>query len=127
MKSFAFAFALLTLVACDRASGETPRRDTAAARSEPRSADPWAGRWNGVDGGYIEITPADDSLYAIFVKGPAGPAAYQGRVEDGGIRFGRAGTEETIVAATGGDTGMPSFAGKAACVTVTTGESYCRD
>lgn len=93
----------------------------------PKSkADLWLGRWDGVEGTYLEITKKDNK-YAIEIRDLDKSNIYQGSAFSDGIAFTRHGQTETLHAGTGDQTGMKWLAGKKNCLVIRYGEGYCRD
>lgn len=86
----------------------------------------WLGRWNGPEGTYLDITgtPAD---YRLTIANLDGPRRFVGRAQDEQIVFVRDGVVESIRATDGEATGMKWLLDKHNCLTVRSGESYCRD
>ena len=86
----------------------------------------WLGRWNGPEGTYLDIsgTPAD---YRLTIANLDGPRRFVGRAQGEKIVFVRDGEVETITATDGQATGMKWLLDKHNCLTVRSGEGYCRD
>ena len=97
---------------------------TAPARLE---AD-YVGRWIGVEGMYLNVTKRAgggvslEMQYDLDQKG-----TYDGTVTPDGLRFTRDGVTETLRPTDGDATGLKYLADKTDCLTVKSGEGYCRD
>ncbi|MGG2399615.1 hypothetical protein ACJRW5_21965 [Pseudomonas sp. SH1-B] len=113
---FAAALAALALTGCATSSSEQDARVT----------EQWLGRWNGPEGTYLDIsgTPAD---YRLTIANLDGPRRFVGRAQGAKIVFVRDGVVESISATDGETTGMKWLLDKHDCLTVRTGEGYCRD
>jgi hypothetical protein len=91
-------------------------------------ADALAGRWQGAEGTFLNVTKKGDK-FEIEVKN-LDPASkkYEGTAKGDLIEFTRDGKAATIKTATGDETGMKWLAGKKNCVVITKGsEGYCKD
>lgn len=99
---------------------------TASVGGGASTTQQWLGRWNGPEGTYLEIigTPAD---YRLTIANLDGPRRFVGRAQDGQIVFVRDGVVESIRATDGEATGMKWLLDKRNCLTVRSGEGYCRD
>ena len=157
MKTFALLFAVAALAACsDRqppnqpapdATGNeeaaTPGQPGAAghdADASPGPATPpgptgsakeeadYLGRWTGVEGMYLVVASKPgggvtlDMQWDLDNKG-----TFDGSVTAEGLRFMRNGVAESAVHTDGDATGLKYLAGKQDCLTVKSGEGYCRD
>lgn len=107
------------------------------ANEEPGSAndlladapptDAWIGKWTGPEGLVLDITKTETSgSYKVTVNLLDGANSYAGTAEGDGITFMRAGTKETIRAATGDETGLKYLAGKPNCLMIKQAEGFCR-
>lgn len=92
-------------------------------------ANSWAGRWTGVEGTFLVISKAAGSgryrlemQYTLDDKG-----VFDGIAAEGGIEFTRPDGTKTLRHTDGNATGLKYLAGKKDCLTVQTGEGYCRD
>jgi len=155
MKMLALGLAALTLVACsdrqpaeETPAAETPAADAAPAptpappaetpapaptppadgpTTSPMEAD-YLGRWTGVEGMYVVVASKPgggvtlDMQWDLDHKG-----TFDGSVTAEGLRFMRDGVAETAVRTNGDATGLKYLAGKQDCLTVKSGEGYCRD
>lgn len=86
----------------------------------------WLGRWTGPEGTYLDIsgTQAD---YRLTIANLDGPRRFVGRAQGASIVFVRDGVVETLSASDGEATGMKWLLDKQNCLTVRSGEGYCRD
>ena len=137
--------------AADRPASDAPRAVDAATPAEPKpagnDAEPtvppatppaptdtakdeatYLGRWTGVEGMYLVVAAKPgggvtlDMQWDLDHKG-----TFDGSVTAEGLRFMREGVAETAVHTDGDATGLKHLAGKKDCLTVKTGEGYCRD
>ncbi|WP_294262218.1 hypothetical protein [uncultured Sphingomonas sp.] len=92
-------------------------------------ADKWVGRWRGVEG--LNLVIAKDSApghytldmqYSLDEKGK-----FTGVATAAGIAFTRPDGEKVLRPTDGDATGLKWLAGKKDCLTVASGEGYCRD
>nr|WP_313404890.1 hypothetical protein [Pseudomonas sp.] len=97
-----------------------------SSEQDARLTEQWLGRWNGPEGTYLEIsgTPAD---YRLTIANLDGPRRFVGRAQGAQIVFVRDGVVERIRATDGEATGMKWLLDKQNCLTVRSGEGYCRD
>jgi hypothetical protein len=91
--------------------------------------DDWVGRWKGVEGTYLVVSKGKDAgtyklemQYTLDDKGK-----FDGTGTSEGISFKRPDGEQLLKASDGDATGLKYLAGKKDCLTVKTGEGYCRD
>jgi len=96
---------------------------------KPVDRDSWVGRWKGVEGTYLTISKGKDAgtyklemQYTLDDKG-----SFDGRGSTEGIAFTRPDGDQTLHPSNGDATGLKWLAGKKDCLTVKTGEGYCRD
>jgi len=126
--TLAFASTFL-LSACEDHKTET---HSAAHQSNSTTAttavatDSWIGKWNGPEGTYLNITGGNGN-YDITISNLDGPKNYTGKNAGREIQFERDGVKELIQATNGVDTGMKWLGDKKDCLTIHTGEGYCRD
>ena len=85
----------------------------------------WLGRWQGVEGTYLELAKTGDG-YTVTIADLDGPRSFPAAVDESGVSFTRDGVDETIRAGTGADTGMKWLADRENCLVVKSGEGYCR-
>jgi len=95
-------------------------------RVEGDVTDSWLGQWNGPEGTLLRLEGGDGN-YSITIQDLDGPRNYTGTAVDGRIVFERNGVTESIHASNGNETGMKWLAGKSDCLTVKSGEGFCRD
>jgi hypothetical protein len=121
--------ALLAACASDKPAEPPPTtRPGAAATPSPavRPTDEWLGRWNGVEGTYLELARDGDG-YAVTIADLDGPKTYKGTAAGDHVEFVRAGRTESIRRASGKETGMKWLADETNCLVVTVGsEGFCR-
>lgn len=96
------------------------------AATTPALTDSWRGKWNGPEGAFLEIS-GTDGKYTIVIQDLDGPKTYEGVNNHNQIEFERNGETETIRASNGAETGMKWLADKLDCLTIHTGEGFCRD
>ncbi len=106
--------------------------DAAAAPTAPAAATvthtDWAGKWIGVEGMFIEITPTENGAFSLTMQSDLDTlGTYVGTDTQGGIAFERGGQRLLLKPATGDQTGLKYLAGKSDCLMVAEGEGYCRD
>lgn len=107
------------------ASEPSPATSPAAV---PAAQAAYLGRWTGVEGMYLVVTekPAGgvtmEMQWDLDHKG-----TFDGSATAEGLRFMRDGVAETAVRSDGDATGLKYLAGKKDCLTVKSGEGYCRD
>ena len=90
------------------------------------STDNWIGKWNGPEGTFLKIS-GGNGKYEITINNLDGPKSYTGINIGREIQFERDGVKELIQATNGTGTGMKWLDDKADCLTIHTGEGYCRD
>lgn len=143
------AAALVMLAGCEKAEApapdtkttteevpvETVPSDTAAtdeAATDPATAPhrfaSWAGKWTGVEGMYVTITPGEPGKYKLEMQSDLDTkGTYDGQDSEHGIKFKRGNEELSLHRGNGDDTGLKYLAGKKECLIVKEGEGYCRD
>jgi hypothetical protein len=107
----ALGLALLFGVACSAGGAATDR---------------WLGQWTGPEGTYLRIA-GGQGTYEITIQNLDGPQTYKGTAARDRIEFERNGARESIRASNGAGTGMKWLSDKSNCLTVRSGEGYCRD
>jgi len=102
----------------------TPGATDAAAPG----AQAYLGRWVGVEGMYLNVTePVAGEVKLEMQYDLDNKGRYTGTVTPEGIRFKR-GADTLLLRPSDGDaTGLKWLAGKKDCLTVKSGEGYCRD
>lgn len=135
---------LLLLAACARPASETRANDVrgsagavesanavAPARSSPTTSESprdLVGRWIGVEGMVLDVTPNGPDTYALTMQYDLDhKGSYTGRAAAGGIAFERDGKTLMLKPSNGAATGLKYLDGKRDCLTVAPGEGYCRD
>lgn len=146
------ALPLLTLAACgggaqqaaaDNAVTNTTVEDPSVEGAPPPGADNaidamaegapptdrLAGRWTGVEGMYLVVTPAAETgRYTLEMQyGLDNSGTFEGWREGNGIAFERGGETLRLGPSDGEATGLRYLFGKEDCLTVVEGEGYCRD
>lgn len=157
MKTLALLFAVATLAACSdrQPAADTPAPNEAKAvdatpvepapvvddaDASPAPVTPpatpdtakveadYLGRWTGVEGMYLVVAAKPgggvtlDMQWDLDNKGK-----FDGSVTAEGLRFMRNGVAENAVHTDGDATGLKHLAGKQDCLTVKSGEGYCKD
>lgn len=132
----ALAIAALTAACAPAAQNDAGADDnavavapaTTAVADAPMSYAEWAGKWVGVEGMFVEITPTEGGGYSLAMQSDLDTrGTYVGSDAPGGIAFERGGQQLLLKAATGDQTGLKYLAGKSDCLMVAEGEGYCRD
>lgn len=111
----------------------TPANASDAMITPVTPVDPaqWVGRWTGVEGMYLDIQPDPargngaftlEMQYSLDDSG-----TFPGDAVGNGIRFTRPDGTFLLTATDGEATGLRYLLEKQDCLTVTTGEGYCRD
>lgn len=111
----------------DRKSGSV--QVAPAGASGPTSAlvaDKWLGKWNGPEGTFVQLT-GSNGKYEVTVQNLDGPRTFRGQAVGDRVEFERNGVKESLRATNGAETGMKWLSDKSNCLTVRTGEGYCRD
>lgn len=88
--------------------------------------DRWIGQWDGPEGTSLVIG-GRDGVYELVISNLDGARRFDGRAEGERIAFTRDGTEEFLRATNGLDTGMKWLSDKTQCLTIRSGEGFCRD
>ena len=103
--------------------------ETVSNIAAPADRDAWLGRWKGVEGTYLVVSKGEsrgrytlEKQYTLDDKG-----SFDGTGSDEGIAFRRPDGPQTLRASDGDATGLKYLAGKKDCLTVKSGEGYCRD
>jgi hypothetical protein len=137
------AAALALLTGCEKAEAPAPAQtsttevpvetvpdDTATAdpANAPHRFADWAGKWTGVEGMYVTITPAEPGKYKLEMQSDLDTkSSYDGEDSEHGIKFKRGGEDLSLRRGSGDETGLKYLAGKKDCLIVKPGEGYCRD
>ncbi|MEO8308705.1 MAG: hypothetical protein ABI616_11775 [Pseudomonadota bacterium] len=93
--------------------------------AQPVAADKWLGQWNGPEGTFLRLE-GGEGKYTVTIQNLDGPRSFEGSAVDGQVEFERDGVKEVIHATDGPATGMKWLADKSNCLTIRTGEGYCR-
>lgn len=124
------ACATLALLAAGcKDQSPVPAPVSAASPSDAGAApvtDQWLGKWNGPEGTFLQIT-GGNGRYEVTIQNLDGPRTFQAQAAGQQIAFEREGVKESLRATNGAETGMKWLSEKSNCLTVRTGEGYCRD
>jgi len=104
-----------------------PPASQASAVPAPSALQGWLGKWTGVEGTYLQLVAKPDSKYEVVIKNLDGERTFEGIGGTDHIYFERDGAQEKIRATDGNGTGMKWLAEKKKCLTIKSGEGYCRD
>jgi len=133
LNAFVFIGISFTLGACSDKPAEpvpdvVPIPTEAIQDNTPAASitDQWLGQWNGPEGTFLRLE-ADGGKYTVTIQNLDGPRRFEGISSGNTIRFDRDGIQESIHASNGAETGMKWLSEKSNCLTVRTGEGYCRD
>lgn len=99
----------------------TPPVSTAAP-----AADQWVGKWNGPEGTFLQLA-GGNGKYEVTIQNLDGPRTFPATAVGDRLEFERDGVRESARASNGAETGMKWLGEKKDCLTVKTGEGYCRD
>ncbi len=96
---------------------------------KPVDRDDWLGRWNGVEGTYLVVSKgAEPGTYKLEMQYTLDDKGrFDGKGSAAGIRFTRPDGDQELHPSDGAATGLKYLAGKKDCLTVKSGEGYCRD
>ena len=127
-QSLVTPIALLVLAGCNDRDAATGANDAAISNDEKiePATDKWLGQWNGPEGTFLRLE-GGKGRYTITIQDLDGARIYQGNSAGGQIHFDRNGATESIRATDGVGTGMKWLSEKSDCLTIHTGEGYCRD
>lgn len=136
MKYALLAVALL-LSACKAPPAEAPSAPAVDVVTEPApepapvqalapAASAWLGKWIGPEGTFLELSEVDGA-YKVMIQSLDGSASYDAMAIDDRVEFQRNGTLESIRATNGAETGMKWLLDKKDCLTIKSGEGFCRD
>lgn len=137
------AAALVVLSGCEKAEAPAPTETTevvdetmppegAEGEADPATAPhrfaSWAGKWTGVEGMFVTITPGAPGQYKLEMQSDLDTkGSYDGTDSEHGIKFKRGAEELSLRRGSGDETGLKYLAGKKECLIVKDGEGYCRD
>jgi hypothetical protein len=128
-KFFIVSLTLFLSSACtDKKTAEksTPITDNAASfTTQVIETEKWLGQWNGPEGTFLKLT-GGDGKYEIIISNLDGPRTFSGVSVGNQIQFERDGIKESIRATSGEETGMKWLSDKTDCLTIKSGEGYCR-
>lgn len=103
-----------------------PAAEPAPAQALVPAASGWVGKWTGPEGTFLELTK-DGAAYKLTIQSLDGPATFDAVAIEDRVEFRRDGNLETIRATSGVETGMKWLLDKNNCLTIKTGEGFCRD
>ena len=112
--------------AASPADGPAASPPPAAVTPGTPPTDRWIGQWDGPEGTSLVIG-GGDGAYELVISNLDGPRRFPARAEGERILFTRDGVDESLRATNGVDTGMKWLGEKTQCLTVRSGEGYCRD
>ena len=139
------AAALVVLSGCEKAEAPAPAPtettevvdETMPPEGAEGEADPapaphrfasWAGKWTGVEGMFVTITPGAPGQYKLEMQSDLDTkGSYDGTDSEHGIQFKRGAEQLSLRRGSGDETGLKYLAGKKECLIVKDGEGYCRD
>lgn len=127
--SIAALVSSLLLSACGDHKTETNVANNELTSTKETAAivtDNWIGKWNGPEGTFLKIS-GGNGKYDITINNLDGSKMYTGTNLGREIQFEREGVKELIQATNGAETGMKWLGDKKDCLTIRTGEGYCRD
>lgn len=106
-----------------------PGPGSADASAEPAMMSPadYLGRWTGVEGMFLNVTKAGEGVQLEMQYDLDHKVTVPGKVTAEGLRFDRDGKMLLARPSNGDATGLKWLAGKKDCLTVASGEGYCRD
>jgi hypothetical protein len=106
----------------------TPTPTATASDAAAMGATRYLGRWTGVEGMYLVVTdPAQGDVMLEMQYDLDNKGNFPGTITPQGIRFERGGQTLLLRPSDGDATGLKWLAGKKDCLTVKSGEGYCRD
>jgi hypothetical protein len=88
--------------------------------------DKWLGKWSGPEGTFI-LLAGGAGKYEVTIQDLDGPRTFRGIAAGNLIEFERNGLKESLKATNGAETGMKWLSEKSNCLTIRSGEGYCRD
>jgi len=112
--------AAMSATAADAAS------QAVAAAMSSVDATGYVGKWTGVEGTSLTITPKG-SDYEVVITDLDGPRTFTGTLQGDGVHIVRDAAPLVIHKGSGDDTGMKWLAGKHDCLVVAANEGYCQD
>jgi hypothetical protein len=129
MRGLAALAPVLALAACWQPAEDTAPLPEAEAEQRPAySYDGWIGRWDGVEGMFVDIQPDGEGGWVLAMQSDLDTTAtYAGTSTAEGIAFERGGQTLVLRESDGAATGLKWLDGKQDCLMVAEGEGYCRD
>jgi hypothetical protein len=103
-----------------------PSAEPAPPQALAPAASGWVGKWIGPEGTFLELSETDGA-YKLTIQSLDGTATFDAVAVEDRVEFQRNGTTETIRATSGAETGMKWLLDKKDCLTIKTGEGFCRD
>ncbi len=104
-------------------SGASPLPGASASQGDRD----YAGRWIGVEGTYLNVTPTGPGTASLEMQYDLdNKGTYPATITPAGLRFTRNGKTLLLRPSDGDATGLKWLAGKKDCLTVASGEGYCR-
>ena len=116
----------LSTAACDRPPPHQQQKKEAAAPASRVDVEQWLGRWAGPEATFLLLSRNGDR-YEVTIQDLDGPKTYSGKFAGDHLEFDRNGRVESIRATTGQETGMKWLLEKQNCLTIRSGEGFCRD
>lgn len=116
---------LLATGCAEQKNDATSTRGSASSASSALT-DQWLGQWNGPEATYLRID-GGQGTYQITIQNLDGPRQFSGHAAGDQIQFVRDGEQQSIRATNGTATGMKWLLDKSNCLTIRSGEGYCRD
>ncbi|MDD0843553.1 hypothetical protein [Pseudomonas sp. Gutcm_11s] len=122
------ALLALSITGCEAPeSNPAPAKTTGSAdTSLAQPTEEWLGKWIGPEGTFL-LLEGGAGKYQVTIQNLDGPRTFQGVAAGDRIAFERDGVTEHLHATNGADTGMKWLSEKSNCLTVRSGEGYCRD
>ena len=105
----------------------SPAADKKEDDKKRTGAEAKVGRWQGLEGTYLNVVESGPDTYTVEIKDLDGAKQYQAKASGDGLEFTREGKTQTVKAATGTETGMKGFEKETNCLVITKGsEGFCR-
>jgi len=114
------------------AENVTAEAEKAEKAAQAPDRDGWIGKWVGVEGLVLTIEkdtsgPGRYRMINTYSLDPGATGTFAGVASEDGINFTRPDGAKVARATDGAATGLKYLDGKKDCLTVATGEGYCRD
>lgn len=118
----------LLVAGCDngRSDSTTGTAGNSSGVSSAPAPDSWLGKWNGPEGTFL-LLAGGNGIYQVTIQNLDGPQTFAGHAAGNQIAFDRNGVTESLRPTNGAETGMKWLSEKSNCLTVRSGEGYCRD